>query len=181
MEDFAIGLASNISAHKAFIAATIEAEHRLSKDFEVDDQIIKQAFSHLPFQVVNNHSGWKFFPYKKKRGRGRRKKNIFKHNMDIKAVTLDYDDLCGRVASLQKRVVIGRWMFPDGSEVDTGAWIKQYWNPIIGYTPKISMLLNGWFIIHFMNEKYVYNIINTMWVWGQSFMQLVPRYLVLTR
>ena len=87
-----------------------------------------------------------------------------------KEVILEYEDLFGRVASLQKWEVIGRWMFPDNSEFDMSNWIRKYWNPIIGYTPKVSTLINGWFSIHFLDDKYVYKNISRTWVRGRSFM-----------
>ena len=71
--------------------------------------------------------------------------------MEINEIYLDYEDMHRRVASLQRRVVIGRWMFPDNSEVDTTAWIKKHWSPIIGYAPKVNILINGWFFFHFMD------------------------------
>ena len=83
---------------------------------------------------------------------------MHKHNMEIKEVFLDYEDLCGRVARLQKRVVIGRWMFPENTDFDTNTWISKHWKPIIRYTPKVSDLINGWFCVHFMDDNDVFKI-----------------------
>ena len=85
------------------------------------------------------------------RRRRKIKKNYYKQRMEINEIYLDPEDMLTRVASLQKRAVIGRWMFPDNKEVDTAVWIKQHWSPIIGYAPKVSLLINGWFSFYFMD------------------------------
>lgn len=68
-------------------------------------------------------------------------------------------------------------MFVDGKEVDMVQWVKSFWNPILRYSPKASMLLNNWFSIHFMKEEDISKIIQRTWVRDKSFMHLVPWYL----
>ena len=41
----------------------------------------------------------------------------------------------------------------------------------------VSHLINGWFSIHFLDEKDAQTIISRTWVRGRSFMQLIPWYL----
>ena len=100
MTDLTYGLSSDTSTHEAFIVATIAAEQRSARDFEVDELIIKQAISILPEDEVNVQGHYIGNRHRKGRNRRRRRLNIYKHNMDIKEIHLDYEDLCGRVASL---------------------------------------------------------------------------------
>lgn len=123
----------------------------------IDDLIVRRGFIPAPKVVDCLQS------CKKRHNRGRRSKKkrpVFKHNMDIKEVVLDYDDLCGHIASLQKWVVMGRWLFPENLDFDTSSWIGNQWKPIIGYIPKVSILINGWFSVHFMDDKDVFKIIS---------------------
>ena len=92
-------------------------------------------------------------------------------------MVLDHEDLCRRVIFLQKCALIGRWMFADGHVNDMLEWAKNVWSPIVGYAPKVTLLLNNWYSIHFMNEKDVALIVNKTWVRGKSFLQLLPWYL----
>ena len=142
-----------------------------SQDQEIDEFIIRQAFSTFP------EAESKGFVGQRRRNRGGRRKRlnaVFKHNMDIKEVFLDEEDLSTQVVSLKRRAVIGRWIFLDGNDFDSASWIGKMWKPIIGYCPKFSSLINGWFCVHFMDENDVYKIISRAWVRGRSFMQLVP-------
>ena len=70
-----------------------------------------------------------------RRGRHKLKKDrlaCFKPIVDIKEVVLEHEDLWGRVISLQKRALIGRWMFADGHVIDMLEWAKNVWSPIVG-------------------------------------------------
>ena len=78
--------------------------------------------------------------------------------MEIREVPLDYDDLCIRVVSLQRRAIVCRWVFPDCEDFDSASWVNKKWKSIIGYSPIVSKLLNGWFSVHFMNEKDVHKV-----------------------
>lgn len=144
-------------------------------DFELDASIIAQSIIAPPsFHACQQGNG------SSRRGRHKLKKNrlaCFKLAVEIKEVVLEHDDLWGRVISLQKRALIGRWMFADGHVSDMLEWAKNVWTPIVGYAPEVSLLLNDWYSIHFKNENDVALIFNKTWVRGKSFLQLLPWYL----
>ena len=73
---------------------------------DVHDMIIRQPIESC-LDINSNPLAGK--PGRERCRRARNSKNnCYKHRMEIKEVFLDYDDLCGRVTSLQKRAVIGR-------------------------------------------------------------------------
>lgn len=120
-----LGLDSDTSAHDALISATMDAENLYGCDDADDNMIILQA-CHAPPSSEGNAllDVADRIDIKKQTGCRNRKKAFYKHNLVIKEIQLDHNDLCRRVASLQKRVLIGRWMFPDGENIDMDEWVR---------------------------------------------------------
>lgn len=177
---------SDTSGHEALIVATLAAErariHEMDRGKRVVslnhvgplgatlDQEVKEA-------KVTHGGRWSY-----RRGTCSQSnriginKNCHKLASKIKQVIPEYDDLWGRVASLQKRSLIRRWLFSDMEEVDMAEWVKTTWSPILGYNPKVSLMMNSWFI-HFMHEDDCVKILRRTWMQGRTFMQLLPWYL----
>ena len=86
-----------------------------SIEHEIDDLIIQSAFGNNKLETTSSQECCN---RNIRRRRRKNKKNYYKHRMEINEIYLDYEDLHRRVASLQKRAVIGRWMFPDNSDLD---------------------------------------------------------------
>ena len=56
-------------------------------------------------------------------------------------------------------------------------WVRITWCPILGYNPKVRIMMNSWFSVHFMHEEDYAKILKWTWVRGRSFMQLLPWHL----
>lgn len=60
----------------------------------------------------------------RKNRRGVAAKKVFTLAKDTKMVQFEYGDLWGHVANLQKRALVGRWLFTEMKEVDMVDWIR---------------------------------------------------------
>jgi len=56
------------------------------------------------------------------------------------------------------------------------AWVFTQWKPILGYTPKVSHLLNQWYRFHLLHHADVEKIMGTPCVSGRCFLQLKQWY-----
>lgn len=55
---------------------------------------------------------------------------------------------------------------------DMQDWVKKQWYHILQYNPKVSLLMSGWFVIHFLHHNDVEHIRKSPWVSGRSFLKL---------
>ena len=132
----------DISTQEAMIAATVAAESRWQAEFELEARMIAQSVNApqgLGVQGAPSDVSYRWGRKKKKQAHF----SYYRPTMDVREVVLEYDDLWGRVTSLGKWALIGRWIFAEGNEVDMMEWAKKFWCPIVGYTPKVSFLLNN--------------------------------------
>lgn len=114
---------------------------------------------------------------KLKRDEHKNLKACFKPAKGVKEAVFEIDDLWSRVESLQKRALIGRWIFAEKTRTDMEEWVKEFWSPMVGYNPKFGRMMNGWFSVHFMHEDDCKKVMARAWVRGHSFMKLMPWYL----
>lgn len=55
-------------------------------------------------------------------------------------------------------------------------WIEKNWTSIVGYHPKLSIILKGWFGFHFMSSEDAKKIRTRPWVKGRGVLILQKWY-----
>jgi hypothetical protein len=66
--------------------------------------------------------------------------------------TLGKDIAMDRVASLSKRALVEKFYYMKMHKARLTSWLQDFWKPILGYCPRVSLLSNHWYIFHFLSE-----------------------------
>ena len=58
-----------------------------------------------------------------------------------------------RVMGMSSKALLRNFEYITMNRLDIIEWMTKKWNPLIKYTPKINMFLNGWICFHFLTEE----------------------------
>ena len=97
------------------------------------------------------------------RARAKRQLKAFKVKERRAQLVLGLELTVDKVAGMQKRTLIGRLEYIKLTGPEMKTWMQQNWEPIIGYTPRFSVLMKGWFCFHFISEAAVEQILKKFW------------------
>lgn len=64
-----------------------------------------------------------------------------------------------RDSRLYKRALVGKWDFGRVKTKQINIWVAQQWKPIPKYCPKVSILMNNWYVIYFFKYTDVEKIL----------------------
>lgn len=131
-----------------------------------DTRTLASKFPYVPIGAAFGH----------RKGRRLDRKPVHSDSM-TKTLSFSHDVLWERVSRLQKRALVGKWIFAELSEHDMQNWVKITWEPILGYAPQISILMNSWFSVHFLHMENAEKILRISWVWARSFLHLHKWYI----
>lgn len=86
--------------------------------------------------------------------------------METKLLSFGNDVLWDKVISLQNRALVGRWHSFETKDLDMVGCVTAQWTSFLGYTPKLSKLINHWFSFHFLQWEDAECILSWPWVFG---------------
>ena len=99
--------------------------------------------------------------------RRRHAKNIKTHEGKFRFV-FGHDIFMDRVSSLCTRALIGRLEYCRLGKKAWIDWAMDFCKPLLTYTSTISLLLNGWIVFVFLEEKHASLILNKTWHVGSG-------------
>jgi len=177
-------LDSDVEAHEAFIQAMVEAKQARSNFRHTRvllaticlDKYLEEKYFAPVTHIFDNITGTDITRSHRRRARRKERKSILP-NYETKFLNFGYDVLRNRVSSLQKRALIGKWIFSESSKFDMKKWAKKVWEPLLGYSTNVSILMNAWFSIHFLHMDDADKILKIPQVRGRSFLQLHKWYI----
>lgn len=83
----------------------------------------------------------------------RRKTKAFKANTRLLTLYVGNGVNANRIQSLCDFALVGRMENTRVTFEELKLWILHHWKPLLGYAPRFSTLVNGWFIFHFVTVK----------------------------
>lgn len=106
-----------------------------------------------------------------------RKEKLFKAQEEIEKLILVVDVYLDNSMMLKERAVVGRCDYMKIVGAQMKEWIDKKWTSIVGYCLKVSILVNGWFGVHFMPSEDAEKISSRPWVRGREFLRLKKWYI----
>ena len=101
--------------------------------------------------------------FRGEKARAKRQLKAFKvHELRAKMV-LGLELTLDKVVGMRKRTLIGRLEYCKFTGPEMKAWMTSNWEPVIGYTPRFSVLMKGWFCFHFISESEATDILDRFW------------------
>lgn len=77
-----------------------------------------------------------------------------------------------KVVGMRKRSLIGRLEYCKLSGPKMKKWMHLNWEPVIGYTPRFSVLMKCWFCFHFISEEDSSQVLKRFWTMQKGSMVL---------
>jgi hypothetical protein len=89
---------------------------------------------------------------------------------------LGKDIAMDRVTSLSEKALVGKFYYTRMTKVQLSDWILGFWKPLLGYSPRFSLLSNHWMVFHFLSEGDLLRVLNSPWIVGRGVLMLKRWY-----
>jgi hypothetical protein len=73
---------------------------------------------------------------------------------------------------LSEKALVGNFFYTRMNKVQLIEWILGFWKPLIGYSPRFSLLSNHWVVFHFFAESNLLRILGSPWIIGRGILML---------